>query len=70
MRAQRGGKHLELKERVLSSIGSDATPIYEVAKHAGVCVTTASKYCYILKAENKVDITIYGNMKLVRRAKS
>jgi len=58
---------LELKERVLSSIGSNAAPIYEVAKQAGVCVTTASKYCYILKAENKIDITIYGNMKLVKK---
>jgi len=56
-----------IKTKVYSSINRDAEPIHKIAKHAGVCVTTASKYCYILQAENKVAINSFGNMKLVRR---
>lgn len=68
MDGRRSGAPLEtLKNRVLSSIGKEATPIYKIAGQAGVCVTTTSKYCYILQAENKVVITSFGNMKLVRR---
>lgn len=48
-------------------MGKEATPIYKVAKQAGVCVTTASKYCYILQAENKITINSFGNMKLVKK---
>ena len=59
----------DVKSRIFSSIGRDATPIYKVAKEAGVCITTASKYCYILQAEKRVDINSFGNMKLVRRLK-
>ncbi len=58
---------MSLKERVLSAIGKEATPIYVVAKKAGTCVTTTSKYCYILQAEHKIVMTSFGNMKLVRR---
>lgn len=56
-----------LKIKVLSSVTKDAAPIYKVAKQAGVSVTTASKYCYILQAENRVSISSFGNMKLVRK---
>ena len=56
-----------LKAKVLSSITRDAAPIYKVAKEAGVSITTASKYCYILQAENRVAISSYGNMKLVKK---
>ena len=59
----------DIKSRIFSSIGRDATPIYKVAKEAGVCITTASKYCYIRQAEKRVDINSFGNMKLVRRLK-
>lgn len=57
----------DLKSRIFSSIGREAAPIHKVAKQANVCVTTASKYCYILQAEKKIDIDSYGNMKLVRK---
>lgn len=58
---------MSVKDRVLSSINKEAAPIHKVAKHAGVSVATASKYCYILQAEKKIDISSFGNMKLVRR---
>lgn len=58
----------DIKERVLEAVKrSEETPIYKVAKGADVSVATASKYCYILAAENKVKITSFGNMKLVSR---
>lgn len=57
----------DVKSRILSSIGREAAPIHKVAKEAGVSLATASKYCYILQAEKKIDIASYGNMKLVRR---
>ena len=56
-----------LKSKVFSSITKDAVPIYKIAKQSGVSITTASKYCYILQAENRVSISSFGNMKLVRR---
>lgn len=59
----------DIKSRIFLSIGREATPIYKVAQQAQVCVTTASKYCYILQAEKRAEITSYGNMKLVRRMK-
>jgi nucleoid DNA-binding protein len=58
---------MELKERIFAAIGKEATPIYKIAESADVCTTTASKYCYILQAENKITISSFGNMKLVRR---
>ncbi len=57
----------DIKDRVFSSVTREAVPIYKVARQAGVCVTTASKYCYILQAEKRVEITGFGNMKLVKR---
>jgi len=60
-------RELSIKEKILSSIGKEATPIYKVAKQAGVCVTTASKYCYVLQAEKRIEINSFGNMKLVRK---
>ena len=56
-----------VKSRILSSVSRDAAPIYKVAKQAGVSVTTASKYCYILQAEKRVEINSFGNMKLVKK---
>lgn len=57
----------DIKSRVLAAAGKEPSPIYKVAKQAGVCITTASKYCYILQAENRLEITRFGNMKLVKR---
>jgi len=57
----------DIKSRIFSSISREATPIYKVAQQANVCITTASKYCYILQAEKKIDISSYGNMKLVKK---
>ena len=58
---------MEIKERIFSSINREATPIYKIAQSAGVSVATASKYCYILQAEKKIDISSFGNMKLVKK---
>ena len=58
---------MEIKERIFSSINREAAPIHKVAKEAGVSVATASKYCYILQAEKKIDISSFGNMKLVKK---
>ncbi len=41
--------------------------MHKIAKQAGVCVTTASKYCYILQAEKRVEISSFGNMRMVKR---
>lgn len=56
-----------IKERILANIGKEPLPIYVVAKKTGICITTASKYIYILQAEKRVDIRSFGNMKLVKR---
>lgn len=56
-----------IKERIFSSISKGATPIYVVARQANVCTTTASKYCYILQAEKRVEISSFGNMKMVKK---
>jgi DNA-binding IclR family transcriptional regulator len=60
---------MDPKERILSAVTKEATPIYKIAEQAGVCTTTASKYLYILQAEGKVVLSSFGNMKLVRRNK-
>lgn len=57
----------DLKLKVLSSINKEALPIYKVAQSAGVSLTTASKYCYILQAEKLITISSFGNMKLVKK---
>jgi len=57
----------ELKSRVLSAVKREAVPIFQIAMATGLSVQTASKYCHILQAENKVAITKFGNMKMVRR---
>jgi len=58
----------DAKERILGVLKRrDKVPIYVVAKEAQLSITTASKYCYILQAENKVRIESFGNMKLVSR---
>jgi len=56
-----------IKEKILSAIGKEPLPMHVIAKNAGICVTTASKYVYILQAEKLVDVKTYGNMKLVKR---
>ena len=57
-----------IKERVLDAIRRNGNvPIYKIAKEANVSVATASKYCYVLQAENKIRISSFGNMKLVSR---
>jgi len=57
-----------IKERVLDALKKgEEIPIYQVAKTADVSVATASKYCYILAAENKIRISSFGNMKLVSK---
>lgn len=58
---------VDLKAMVLSAVKKDAVPIYRIAKHVGLSVQTTSKYCHILQAENRVEITKFGNMKLVKR---
>lgn len=58
---------MDLKERIFASIGKESMPIFKIAESADVCTTTCSKYCYILQAENKIVITGFGNMKLVKR---
>ena len=57
----------DLKSRILSAVKREAVPIFHIARAAGLSVQTASKYCHILQAENKVMITKFGNMKMVRR---
>ena len=56
-----------LKEKVFSCIKREAVPIYAIAEEASMSVQTTSKYCHILQAEHKVEITKFGNMKLVKR---
>ena len=59
--------HEDLKLRVFVAIKKDAAPIYRIAEEIDLSVQTTSKYCHILQAENKVAITKFGNMKLVKR---
>lgn len=56
-----------LKERVFSAIRREAAPLHAVAKEAGLSVQTTSKYCHILVAEKRVEISRFGNMKMVKR---
>lgn len=56
-----------LKEKVLSCIKREAVPIYVIADEAEMSVQTTSKYCHILQAEHKIEITKFGNMKMVKR---
>ena len=57
-----------IKERILDSLKKgEEIPIYRVAEGAEISVATASKYFYVLAAENKIHITSFGNMKLVKK---
>ncbi|MBI2076321.1 MAG: hypothetical protein HYT72_03690 [Candidatus Aenigmarchaeota archaeon] len=56
-----------LKERVFSCVRREAAPIYAIAREAALSVQTTSKYCHVLQAEHKVEITKFGNMKMVKR---
>jgi hypothetical protein len=56
-----------LKDRVFSFVKRDAAPIHAIAKEAGLSVQTTSKYCHILQAEHKIEMTRFGNMKMVKR---
>jgi len=49
------------------NIGKEPVPIFEIAKKANTCITTTSKYIYILQAEKRVEVRSFGNMKLVKR---
>lgn len=58
----------QIKEKILVALKKkDKVPIYQIAKESGISIATASKYCHILAAENKVRIESFGNMKLVSR---
>jgi len=57
----------DIKAKILSAATKEAVPLHVIAKKAGICLATASKYIYILQAENKVAIQSFGNMRLVRR---
>jgi DNA-binding MurR/RpiR family transcriptional regulator len=65
------GREDQLKHRILSILqtedGSTGLPISRIADRVSVSVATASKFCHILAAEKRVDITKFGDMKLVRR---
>ena len=57
-----------VKERILDVLKrQNNVPIHKIAKDADISVATASKYCYVLEAENKIKIVSFGNMKLVSR---
>lgn len=58
---------VDLKSKVLSAVKREAAPIFQIANATGLSVQTASKYCHVLQAENKIIITKFGNMKMVRR---
>lgn len=58
---------MNAKEKILSALGREPKPIYEVAERVGVSIQTTSKYLHILAAENKATMTAFGNMKLVAR---
>ena len=58
----------DIKQRILDVLKrSENVPIYKIASQAGISVATASKYCYVLEAENRIKMTSFGNMKLVSR---
>jgi len=57
----------EVKGRVLASLSREPLPIKVIAEKCSLSVSTASKYCHILAAENKAEIRKYGNMKLVKK---
>ena len=57
-----------IKEKIVGMLKkTDAVPIHKIALGCKISVATASKYCYVLEAENKVKITSFGNMKLVKK---
>ncbi len=57
-----------VKEQILEVVKKgDGTPIHKIAQGCGISIATASKYCYVLEAENKIKIVSFGNMKLVSR---
>lgn len=58
---------VDFKEMVLSAVKKEAVPIFQIAKQVELSVQTTSKYCHILEAERKVEITKFGNMKMVRK---
>lgn len=60
-------KKQDMKETIYACTGREPEPIYKVARKADVSVQTASKYCFVLQAEGRVQIEKFGNMKLVRR---
>lgn len=53
--------------RILDTLDKNGSsvPIYKVAKDAGISLATASKYCHILAAQNRILMESFGNMKLV-----
>lgn len=57
----------EVKGRVYAALGKESQPIKFIAEKCSLSVSTASKYCHILAAENKAEIKKYGNMKLVKK---
>jgi predicted transcriptional regulator len=58
----------DTKQRILDVLKRNQNiPIYKIAKESQISIATASKYCYVLEAENKIKITSFGNMKLVNR---
>lgn len=58
---------VDFKEIVFSAVKREPVPIFQIAKQIELSVQTTSKYCHILQAEHKVEITRFGNMKLVKR---
>ncbi len=58
---------LDYKSTVFSAVKREAMPIFQIARQIGFSVQTTSKYCHILEAERKVEITKFGDMKLVKR---
>lgn len=61
-------KDKDVKQRILDVLKrNESIPIYRIAKEANISVATASKYCYVLEAENRIKMTSFGNMKLVSR---
>jgi predicted transcriptional regulator len=58
----------DVKSQILDMLRKgDGIPIYRIAQGCNISIATASKYCCVLEAENKVKITKFGNMKLVNK---
>ena len=62
----------DIHYRILSALekqsaGIMGTPLYKIAINAGLSRATASKYCHILAAQNKIKMETFGNMKIVSR---